>query len=358
MHELTESYTAVLYLFIFFCLCLCVYNLYETVRRYSWKKQFRHKVQKELACLRKDLAQIKADRRVTFRLSGFRSRKLLIFHAAFCMLAKNRVEDESLRALACARIEQYIRLCTHRQILVKNYLIYLIGYHHTESPAIAQFLLDCLEIPSTLTRMEVLRSLAKLADIHLFIHALQKLDTFEAPVNTKLISDTLSDFEGSHTELSKALLLLLDSCSNDIKLGIITFFYSNDAPAVRDKLLQMFSDQTSHKEVRLRLMRYFGTVPDSRARPILIRFALSDTWEYAAISAGALRSYPGDETAAALKQRLNDSNWHVRYNCAQTLAQICTRGELEDVLESPDLYAREIMNYALNRKETVTREHS
>ena len=117
MHELTESYTAVLYLFIFFCLCLCVYNLYETVRRYSWKKQFRHKVQTELACLRKDLAQIKADRRVTFRLSGFRSRKLLIFHAAFCMLAKNRVEDESLRALACARIEQYIRLCTHLSLI-------------------------------------------------------------------------------------------------------------------------------------------------------------------------------------------------------------------------------------------------
>lgn len=42
-------------------------------------------------------------------------------------------------------------------------------------------------------------------------------------------------------------------------------------------------------------------------------------WEYAAVAAQALASYPGPDTVDCLKEGLKAANWYVRPNCADAL---------------------------------------
>lgn len=354
MHGVAENYMIILYLFIFFCLCICVYNIKEALTRYYDRKTRPKKLRAERQFIEASMKRIEAgglpDR---IRRTGFRSKDLLLFHAALCEEKDANPRNEDLRAFSVRRIDQYIQLCERKNPIVKNYLVFLIGHHQAYSSLAAKFLVDCLVENSITIKMEVLRSMAKLGNSDLLIRGLEVLDERNIKMNDKMITDTLSDFEGLHEELDPKLLAFMEHCGDYMKLAIITYFYANDMGLVRDKLVQLLEDGREDKEVTLRIIKYFGTIYDERAEEQLISYALSDVWEYAAVAAKTLRNYPSAQTIAAAKKRLNDSNWYIRLNNAETLARLCGRDQLEDVLASDDRYAREIMAYALERKETL-----
>ena len=75
-------------------------------------------------------------------------------------------------------------------------------------------------------------------------------------------------------------------------------------------------------------------------------------WEYAAISAGSLGAYPGEETVEILKQCLCHGNWYIRYNAALSLERLnISSRELEDILEGDDRYAREVLEYRIRMRQ-------
>ena len=81
-------------------------------------------------------------------------------------------------------------------------------------------------------------------------------------------------------------------------------------------------------------------------------------WEYAAVAAQALSSYPGPDTVDCLKEGLKASNWYVRLNSADTLivGLKIQKKDLFDVYNGRDRYAREILNYVTEKIEIKGQE--
>lgn len=120
-------------------------------------------------------------------------------------------------------------------------------------------------------------------------------------------------------------------------------------------MIQLLAGSLRDDEIRFSCIRYFGKYPYEPAYPILLSFAdcpQDQRWEYAAIAATALASYPGEHTVEVLKKALNSSNWYIRFNAAQSLERFqLTYLELSDVMESGDRYAREILQYRMDMKD-------
>ena len=98
------------------------------------------------------------------------------------------------------------------------------------------------------------------------------------------------------------------------------------------------------------MLRYLRRWPDREAYPLLLKLLQDESrsWEYAALAASALDSYPGSQTISHLKQALHSRFWHVRYNSAQALLNLhVPLAQLQDILNGPDRYAREILEYKL-----------
>lgn len=115
-------------------------------------------------------------------------------------------------------------------------------------------------------------------------------------------------------------------------------------------LLVLMGDARTDREVRLACVRYFMRNPHPCALPIIEGFARSAdpaAWEFAAVSAMALASYPGATTVELLKGLLSSRNWFVRFNSAKSLHSLgCTlEGDLADVMAGPDRFAREMLAY-------------
>ena len=73
---------------------------------------------------------------------------------------------------------------------------------------------------------------------------------------------------------------------------------------------------------KLEVIRYFRKHKYDKAWVYLcclIEEWRESDWEYAALSALALESYPGKRTIDVLKKGCESRNWYIRYNSAQSL---------------------------------------
>ena len=113
---------------------------------------------------------------------------------------------------------------------------------------------------------------------------------------------------------------------------------------------------TSHAnlEIRVEAYRALGLIGDTRALPLLLGGMLDDQWEVRAVSAKALKRFPGAVVINALLSGLTDKVWWVRFNCASSLGALGINGReaLLHSLQSPDQFAREISQMILDRSHT------
>ena len=129
----------------------------------------------------------------------------------------------------------------------------------------------------------------------------------------------------------------------------------------RKEFLELLSKETVDKEIRLEAVRYFRKYPYEPVRALLQRFLQYHEyldWEYAAVAAQALESYPGPDTVDCLKEGLKAVNWYVRLNSAETLIMglKIPKKDLFDVYNGRDRYAREILNYVTEKIELKGQE--
>lgn len=107
-------------------------------------------------------------------------------------------------------------------------------------------------------------------------------------------------------------------------------------------------------------MRYFAKYHDDEVYPVLLDMAGKydgGHWEYAAIACTALAGYPGEKTVETLKNALHVPNWYVRYNAAESLVRLGVKYfDLIDVIDGKDRYAREILQFQLDRQYNLQRK--
>lgn len=219
------------------------------------------------------------------------------------------------------------------------------------TPLIVELMMKLLEEPSLYCRENALQAIYSTGDYKYVLHAIQQVDESGRFHHEKLLTDGLLTFAGDHQQLAHALWERFETFSTAMQVVILDYIRFSGT-VLNDEIFHLLSDEDRDDEVRFACIRYFWKHADERAYPILLAFLEhpgSHRWEYAAIAATALASYPGERTVLALKRAMNNSSWYIRFNASKTLESFhLTYQELGDVMDGRDRYAREILQYQMD----------
>lgn len=242
----------------------------------------------------------------------------------------------------------------NREDIQAAYFAWFLAKHrmnrHMELDAVQDILVEYMNQDSLYCRVNAFRALCSLGSSRCVAKAVAVLDQNHKFFHSKLLTDNLLAFTGSHQELTARLLEEFPAFSVETKLAVLNYvrFRSGD---YCEWMLKLLTDPEEDKELRLSAIRYFGRYVYPPAKPVLLAFAADKDplhWEYVAISATSLASYEGEDVIDALTAAIYSSNWYIRTNAAASLtARGLEYGDLIAVVGGGDRYVREMMLYQL-----------
>jgi len=246
-----------------------------------------------------------------------------------------------------------------REDIQAAYFAWFLARHRVDWPveldAVQDILVDYMNKNSLYCRVNAFRTLCALGSPRHAAKAVAVLDRDQRFLHSKLVTDSLLAFTGSHRELIVLLMGRFDSFSAQTRLAVLNYirFHSGSyCPWV----LALMNDPEEDKELRLSAIRYFGRYVYLPAKPALLAFAADKDplrWEYVTISVAALASYDGEDVVDALMEAICSSNWHVRSNAAASLtARGLEHDGLIGAVGGSDRYVREMMRYHLQLRRT------
>ena len=220
-------------------------------------------------------------------------------------------------------------------------------------------MLELVHSPSLYVRENALQAIYSIGSVECTINALWILDESSYYHHPKMITDGLLNFSGDIKQLGDRLWDHFDRFSNRMQRVIVDYFRFS-SPGHQERILELFTSKNLDDEVAYSCIRYFGKYAYPPAYPVLtdiIEKYQYNQWIYTAITASALANYPGDRTAAILKELLHSPNWHVRFNASQSLMALgLYYTDMIDVFEGRDRYASEIMRYRFDQKNMKEKE--
>ena len=215
------------------------------------------------------------------------------------------------------------------------------------------FLLHMVTSGDVYVRENALRALYSIGNQDAVLSAWEKMEDNDILHSMKLLADGLLSFKGDRLFLAKLLFKHKGKFSTGLFLPVMQFirFFTG---SFQEQFMNIMQDETEDKELRLEAVRYFRKYPYEPVREMLynyIRYQEYIDWEYGAMAAVALSSYPCADTIECLKEGLGASNWYVRLNCAESLINglEVPESQLFDIYNGRDRYAREILRYAAQR---------
>lgn len=283
------------------------------------------------------------------RLSGMEA-----FDAAM-QRAEEDVDAEILEAYLKRIAPVFSRLSRRydaRPGLERAFFAYLVRRWYRARPA-ADSVIYCLQrdllADSLYVRQNAFEAIAHVGEADVLAHALEVLDGQEEGHSPRLVTETLLEATCDAGRLATELDARLECLCPQSSAAVINYLRMRGLGS-REHLLALMESSKADREIRLACVRYFMRNPDSRAESTIRHLSqVGDpaSWEYAAVSAMALASYPGRDTVALLKDLLSSRNWFVRFNAAKSLYDLgCTlEGDLGDVLAGADCFAREMLVY-------------
>ncbi|OUP08241.1 HEAT repeat domain-containing protein [Collinsella sp. An2] len=249
---------------------------------------------------------------------------------------------------------------TGRDSLRRAYFAAIVTRWYRGRPASSALIADlfaCLSDKALYSRQNAFEALVHISTATEIARAVRLLDADGAKRAHRLISETLLAYPGDRNELADALLEGFKQRTPEMQVCIINFlrhartarYGCEPAPIDRHQfLLDLMQDDRANLEVRLACMRYFMTNPWESALDPIVDFTRADTsasWEYAAVAATVLGSYPCDKTVQALKRCLHSPVYHVRYNAAESLFRLgaTPERELANIMCGDDRFARDMV---------------
>ena len=224
------------------------------------------------------------------------------------------------------------------------------------SDALTAFLLGMVSEGSIYRRENAMRALYASGQVKSVVQALQMIDESEHFYNDKLITEGLLSFAGDREELISTIWPLIHQFRSEIRVEVLNFVRFGSARWGQQMLALLKS--TNDSETAIACLRYMGRYPLAEALPyVRAEAAQTDNWERCAVAMTVLASYPGEETITLLKQGLLSTNWYVRANASNSLFRLgADYAQIRDVLEGPDRYARQILNYRYQRVFGLTQD--
>ncbi|MDD4282825.1 MAG: HEAT repeat domain-containing protein [Bacilli bacterium] len=309
---------------------------------------YKHMEKEDLKKLNKN--QIKDLQEIVLTKNG-----LLAFNICYNNYIKKYGESDKLKDYVDMIIDYKV---IHENHVVKekykdSYTLYLLFLYKIISKEALDYAHESLIHNSLYSRNNALRVIQNSKDEFEIIKALNTINNQEYYYNDKIIIDFMTEFKGNREDLTLALLNNLDSFNERIKRIIIDYFTSVEDKKAELKILKIL-DLKSSLELRLAAIKYFGKVINKDAYQLIIDGLDDINWEVRAVCGKIIEAYSNDVVIKKLREKLTDSNWFVRFNCALSLINLTKDAHKAEILEINDNYAKEIYIYALFSKEIIT----
>ena len=226
---------------------------------------------------------------------------------------------------------------------------------HDEERRLTDILLELLRSVNVYCRENTLKAIYSIKNPEIVVSALKVIDKNLSFHHPKLICDGLLSYNGDKEKLKEMFFKSFNAYSAGMQLNILNYFRFGNIRCDKE-MMELLTSEKGDSELRFSSIRYFEKFPNDEAKSIIQAIAENiegRTWEYQAIASSALKSYPGDVTFRILVENLSSSNWHIRQNSAISLEKLgYTYHDLISVFDGNDRYAREIMRYRLDRRNT------
>lgn len=373
MHVLSFRPEVILYIYMASCISVLVFNiLYIFADKYKGRKLEKRSLSfaGEISAQIERLKESGKPEEAHYQKLGKALKnpeKLRAFEDSLLAVTKQTPEEYTAGYLRGLRVV-FLKLAEvyrKRDTIEQAYFAYLIEIFRIDEgresfDGIMDFLMDMITGRDVNARENAMRAFYAIGNEDAILAIWRKLEDNEINHSRKLLSDGLLSFRGDKKRLAELLFAHREEFGTALFLPVMQFirFFTGD---FQQQFLEFLSEKKEDKEIQLEAIRYFRRYPYKPAREILqnyVRYQEYIDWEYAAMAALSLASYPGDDTVFCLKEGLKAANWYVRLNCAEALIYGLgiSRQRLFDVENGRDRYAREILAYVLEKDEIRQRE--
>lgn len=278
---------------------------------------------------------------------------LMIFEEILLKINKRNNEIVEIYCRSITKALQHLAVAYRKKSsMQKAYFTHLLSEFPEMLPekddtinyAMMHFILD----DSIYCRENAMKFLYRKNSSKLVINSLKKISKRHLYYSPKLLTDDLLSFAGDHHELADLLLNEFSYFSTDFQLAIMNYLRLN-RESKTEEIYKMYSENKYHKEVRLAMIRYFGTHKDKivlNELTSIMKNKDSKKYEYRLVAACALAPYDTKAVRSLLIEGLCDKNWHVRKNSAISLSKMSlTYEEKEKILSLEDPYAKDMFHY-------------
>lgn len=372
MHVLSIKPEVILYFYMASCLAVLVFNiLYIFVDKYKGRR-LEHRSLEMVDEIRGQIQDMKGGNVQEAYFSGLARRlgkleKLRAFEFSMDEILRTVPKEDTKGFLEHMRrvFLELVPIYEKRDEIEQAYFASLvekfgIDRGHTAYDGLMDFMIRMVMHKGVYVRENALKALYMIGNKEAILAAWEKMEDNEIYHSRKLLADGLLGFTGDRKELARLLFGHRGRFEPRLILPVMQFirFLGED---FKSEFLEIMSKETEDKEIRLEAVRYFRKYPYEPAREALQRFLRYHEfldWEYAAVAAQALASYPGPDTVDCLKEGLKATNWYVRLNCADALilGLKIQKKDLFDVYNGRDRYAREILHYVTEKIEIKGQE--
>lgn len=271
------------------------------------------------------------------------------------LLPAYKGKDDLRRAFFCNMVEKWYRC-------------------QPADPVLVATLISLAQRGSFFQRQNALEALGAVGSARDLAAAFVAMDQAQEFHHPKLLTEVALAFSGDVNHLAVELVGHFDEMSSSAKVAVMNFLRMSDAVAAPNGdlgadgqphptpraaqeawVIGLLQDASQDHELRLACLRFLGSHTTPAAYPLLLAFAQDcdeGAWEFAAVACTVLAQYPAPQTVEALKGCLSSRVWYVRNNAAASLFSLGASldGDLRDVLEGSDAYAREMLLYHWERE--------
>ena len=357
-----------IYLYMTICICLLLFNLVYFARDFFKRKRDPEMVRKYMNKLC-EMLETSGVEKISQKEEKFWTRKLskssglILFQQAVEELeAKGKQEDiekwvRNNRDLFYKLSSAYMK----KRGMEKALMAYIIEQHHLCGPGARDPFAIQMEWlvsdHSIYCRENALYALYAGGQPEHVIKAYHILTRMRIEHSSKMVTDGLLSFQGDRELLAEELWKNWTHYSTYYKICFVNFFRMISGNFT-ERLLIVLKDEENDRELRLAVIRYFRKYKYDKAWEYLcclVEEWRESDWEYAALSALALESYPGKRTIDALKKGCESRNWYIRYNSAQSLGKLIDHEQKGKLIQNEkDIYAKEMMAYKFMGTEEST----
>ena len=239
-----------------------------------------------------------------------------------------------------------------KSVMERSYFAYLVTRFRlcgqSRNDPIATAMIQLTAQASIYCRENALGALYQCGSIDHIVKAYRVMGRHEIEHSRKLVTDGLLEFHGDREQLAQALWQNWDEFTPHYQVAFIDFIRMVSGN-FRETLFPLLSQPELDREVTFAVMRYFRKYPYRPAGTVLRQTVIDwekQDWEYAAIAAASLESYPEMETVKALLVGVQSDNWYVRDNASDSLLQLTKPlAILEMIRQLKDSYGRDMLRY-------------